>query len=224
MLNYFLIIDPYLKTPSKNGIHSIQVLHSIVLKDTQEISDLQVFYPSISKVSLFHFLQKRKVSNLLGVISLGSYAHIYENREWVTQLAKDLKAEIFTKRIPFLGICFSHQLCAHIYGETVDYADKTQTGFDEFREIEIVHPKLQKLLPNSNKFIAKVRYKQEVKTLNSFDLEVSALSSSCKIEGLVHKKFPIFTFQSHIEEYHPTGLGWEIIQNFMKNAQTQSFE
>ncbi len=64
--------------------------------------------------------QLPKLTGLKGVVVTGSHAMVTAREAWSERLAGWL-AEVATRGIPLLGICFGHQLLAHALGGTVDY-------------------------------------------------------------------------------------------------------
>ena len=55
-----------------------------------------------------------------GVIVTGSHAMVTDNEPWMTRLAA-WAAEVVEREIPFLGLCFGHQLLAQATGGIVGY-------------------------------------------------------------------------------------------------------
>ncbi|MBK8394410.1 MAG: gamma-glutamyl-gamma-aminobutyrate hydrolase family protein [Leptospiraceae bacterium] len=224
MQNILLIIDPFLKQPSSDGINVISKLHFEVLQESKNLNSyIEVFFPShpdTDKTLKDYFLHlDRNNKRIIGVISLGSYANITENYDWVVEFGKDLKEHVIEKNIPFLGICFSHQLFAWIYGATIDYVENRENipgkKYNEFREISVLHPRIKSIIGNINSFISKSKHEQEVKSIVPEFLEVTCTSKNCKIEGLIHKSYPSFSIQSHPEEFHESRDGWKFVKNFI---------
>ncbi|MEY4065428.1 MAG: Glutamine amidotransferase class-I [Pseudomonadota bacterium] len=58
-----------------------------------------------------------------GVIGLGSTANVTENPSWLPHMRQLLTHHILDKNIPFLGICFSHQMLGDMHKAKVDYID-----------------------------------------------------------------------------------------------------
>lgn len=224
MKNILLVIDPFLKQPSSDGINVISNLHADVNCENQFVdSYIEVFFPShpdgdFTLKDYFLKLEIRK-KRVIGVISLGSYANITENLDWVNTFGKDLKEYVIEKNIPFLGICFSHQLFAWIYGATIDFVENRENipgkKYNEFREISIVNPRIKSITRNMDNFISKAKHEQEVKNAPGDYLEVACTSRHCEIEGLVHKNYPAFSIQSHPEEFHIEQGGWKFIKDFI---------
>jgi GMP synthase-like glutamine amidotransferase len=217
-----LIIDPFLSEPATDAIHLISKIHFEILNSHSKFtSRIEFFFPSKEKRTLREFLEKKNSENtrIISVISLGSYAHITENLEWVKNLGIDLKELIIEKNIPFLGICFSHQLFASLYGSKVDYIENREKlpekKYNEFRKIYTEDPFLISLLNGKKEFISKAQQEQEVKDYNPEFLDCIAYSDSCKIEFLKHKTFPAFSIQSHPEKEHPSGDGFYLLKNLL---------
>ena len=219
MKNTILVIDPFLKEPAEFAINALSKLLSVVQTENNlHSSHLEFFFPLSGKKSLRNFLSNSELyNNLIGVISLGSYANITDNLEWVSTLGLDLKELVIEKGIPFLGICFSHQLMAHMYNLEIDYVAGRDTlpdkKYNEFREISIIHPRLESIFPYI-KFISMAKHEQEVKNCIS-PLEITCSSDNCSIEGLVHRECPAFSFQSHPEEFHSSEDGWNLLKSFL---------
>ncbi len=221
MQNILLIIDPFLREPSNEAINVISELHAeLQRKNNSMNSYIEVFFPSHSKMTLKDYMQDTHArgKQVVGVFSLGSYANITENLEWVNLLGRDLKECIIEKNIPFLGICFSHQLFASLYGATVDFVPDRENipgkKYNEFRKISILHPRIKLIQDNTNEFISKAKHEQEVKNIPE-ELELTCTSEHCKVEGLAHKKYPAFSIQSHPEEFHESRGGWDFVKKFI---------
>jgi GMP synthase-like glutamine amidotransferase len=219
MKNTILVIDPFLKEPAEFALNTLSRLLRVVhIENKISSSHLEFFFPLSGKKSLRTFLNNSELyKDLIGVISLGSYANITDDLEWVNELGLDLKELIIEKSIPFLGICFSHQLMAHIYNLKIDFVEGRDTlpnqKYNEFREISITHPRLKSIITN-NTFISMAKHEQEVKNCFS-PLEITCSSGNCSIEGLVHKEYPAFSFQSHPEEFHESEDGWKLLKSFL---------
>jgi GMP synthase-like glutamine amidotransferase len=219
MKNTILVIDPFLKEPAEFALSTLSRLLRVVhIENKISSSHIEFFFTLSGKKSLRTFLNNSELYNdLIGVISLGSYANITDDLEWVNELGLDLKELIIEKSIPFLGICFSHQLMAHIYNLKIDFVEERDTlpnkKYNEFREITINHPRLKSIFTN-NTFISMAKHEQEVKNCFSH-LEITCSSKNCSIEGLVHKEYPAFSFQSHPEEFHESEDGWKLLKSFL---------
>lgn len=224
MKNILLIIDPFLKQPSSDGFNVISNLHAQAMQEIGSVdSYIEVFFPSHpdGDATLNDYFMKldSREKRVIGVISLGSYANITDNLDWVNTLAKDLKENVIEKSIPFLGICFSHQLFAWVYESTIDFVENRENipgkKYNEFREISILHPRLKSIIGNIDSFISKAKHEQEVKKISGEYLEVACTSQHCKVEGLVHKEYPAFSIQSHPEEFHEKEGGWKFVKKFI---------
>jgi len=210
-----------MKEPSSEAMNVISYLHAKIQKEMNSVdSYIEVFFPSHSKQTLKEYLKTidEREKRLIGVISLGSYANVTENLEWVNILGDDLKNCVIEKNIPFLGICFSHQLFAWMYGATVDFVEEREKlperKYNEFRKIEVLDSKLKSII-GTNEFISKAKHEQEVKNIPNEHLELTSTSEHCKIEGLTHKIYPAFSVQTHPEEFHDSRQGWIFMKKFI---------
>ena len=218
--NILLIIDPFLREPANDGINVISELLAELKKEKYFEIYPEVFFPSHTSVTLkqyFELVNKRE-KRVIGVISLGSFANVTDNLEWVNLFGSDLKECVIEKGIPFLGICFSHQLFGWLYGANVDYVvnreNLPERKYNEFRRVTILHPRLKEILKEENSFISHAKHEQEVKNIPE-ELELTSTSEHCEIEGLVHKRYPAFSFQTHPEDFHESREGWNLISRFI---------
>lgn len=62
-------------------------------------------------------------SEYAGVVSLGSTANVTESPTWLDSMRALISEKVFGPRIPFLGICFSHQMLADMFNAKVDFID-----------------------------------------------------------------------------------------------------
>ncbi|MFP8957504.1 type 1 glutamine amidotransferase [Natrialbaceae archaeon A-CW3] len=65
-----------------------------------------------------------------GVVVTGSRASVYWDEPWI-EPAKEWVAEAIDRDIPFLGICWGHQLLADVLGGTVDDMGEYEVGYSE---------------------------------------------------------------------------------------------
>ena len=175
-----MVIDPALEVPE------IESFNGIVAK-----SPLKATYhlPSIHSADSMHI----ELKNTRGIILMGSAASVNDQYEWM----KDIEKVIFKaieKQLPILGICFGHQFLAHLFGGKVDYLWDT-TKKRGIRKVQTLENNL--LVEPQDDFL--VYSHQEGVTISPKDFEVSATSEMVKIEGMVHKELPIWSFQPHIE-------------------------
>jgi len=112
--------------------------------------------------------------------------------------------------IPLLGICFGHQLIAHIFDGVVEKGSSAEYGFSQ---ISIDEPgRILKGIPR--KFKAWVSHYDEVKKIPR-DFIRLAHSNTCEIEVMEHRTRNIFSVQFHPEVWH-TEHGEDILRNFLE--------
>jgi GMP synthase-like glutamine amidotransferase len=130
------------------------------------------------------------------VVLLGSAASVYDTHAWIPALASWIRPILRGKeRIPLLGVCFGHQLIAHLAGGRVDFVDESHS-----KTVGVERTRLTggRLLPGEHVLNVVVSHREEVKRAPD-GYRVTARRDSTPIDGLEHRTLPIFTFQFHPE-------------------------
>jgi GMP synthase-like glutamine amidotransferase len=143
-MSTLLLIDPAMKSPAIEAVNCVaSIMSEFRLEKKFSFTHFEYFCPYLNKTSLASFIANK---NIGACICLGSHANVTENHPFVESLTQDLNDHILLKNIPFLGICFSHQLIAHIHEYEVGFLknrDQIPSGkHHHFRQFEISHPKL----------------------------------------------------------------------------------
>ncbi|MCI0504305.1 glutamine-hydrolyzing GMP synthase [Candidatus Micrarchaeota archaeon] len=114
-------------------------------------------------------------------------------------------------RLPMLGICYGHQMIAHVFGANVAKGASAEYGLGE-----IAIDEEDALFAGVPKRIrAWVSHFDEVKDLPNGFVKL-AHSESCAIEAMRHREKPIFSVQFHPEVWH-TEHGEDILRNFLES-------
>ena len=130
---------------------------------------------------------------LKGVIVLGSASSVNDDLDWQRSL-KDWLFKVIEHEIPVLGICFGHQLIAHMYGANIAYLFPDQRKLTGFRRVKLAFDDF--------------KIKKELELFSSHNQHVTDIpkgfvvagqTPDVAIEALKHKKKPIFTVQTHPE-------------------------
>lgn len=113
-------------------------------------------------------------------------------------------------KIPLFGICYGHQMIAHIWGAKVDKGKSAEYGLGEIAVDDT--DALFAGLPKN--FRAWTSHYDEVKKLPNGFMKL-AHSETCEFEAMKHNELPIFGVQFHPEVWH-TEHGESIIKNFLE--------
>ena len=132
---------------------------------------------------------------LRGIIIFGSGASVHDSLDWQNHLKEWLSTTI-AANIPTLGICYGHQLIAHMLGGTVEFLHSDQTKRVGVRPISFFAAPLPWLSPKTYPLVVSHR---ETVTVPPPDFTVVAKSDEIAIEALKHNSKPIYTVQSHPE-------------------------
>jgi GMP synthase (glutamine-hydrolysing) len=146
--------------------------------------------------ALFGFSSMPDPANeeLAGVILLGSVASVHDGHAW----QKTLEAwcsKVISRDVPLLGICYGHQMIAHMFGGRVVYARDDRQKLRGTRSMRVNSDSLH-LVNNEMSLIVT---HNEIVTAVPHEFEVMASSKEVEIEGLHHKNKPLFTMQAHPE-------------------------
>lgn len=192
-----LVINNY-KEPEK----AKQALHNIALCTGQKPEILDYTTPRLNEVVL------QKDPDVV-ILTGSNFMLAKPDTRMVFQQEMDLVRKI---DLPFLGICFGHQLIGAVYGsEVVDLGHTVR----DFKEIRLLgNDPIFDGLPSLIKVSESHR-----QTLNRVPEEFRHLAESAtsKVEAISHKSRPIYGVQFHPErsdEKHPQGR--TILQNFLR--------
>lgn len=68
-----------------------------------------------------------------GAIVTGSRASVYWDESWIVEL-KEWVGDAIERDMPFLGVCYGHQLLADVLGGQVEAMDEYEIGYREVRQ------------------------------------------------------------------------------------------
>lgn len=179
------IVDPAVEQPAHDSFNAMTAL-----------TDLRMTYHMPALFGVSSLLEEQSRHGCLGAIILGSAAHVTEGKSWQKELVGWL--QIFSRaKKPILGICYGHQLLAHMHGAKVDYLFPDQRKLTGTRHIEF-HSN-SRLFPNGWKGELYVSHKQAVIDLSNTPLKATAKSPDCLVDSFEHRDLPIYGVQSHPE-------------------------
>lgn len=131
-----------------------------------------------------------------GVVVLGSGASVHDGFSWIEELSAWLSPLLDgSRRVPVLGICFGHQLVAHMNGAQI--GDLRPDGKKEVGSAESL-VEGGRLLPGPHRLRVVISHRETVKTLPE-GYRVVARRPGVPLDGLEHRELPVTTFQFHPE-------------------------
>lgn len=133
--------------------------------------------------------------NVAGIIILGSGASaFFDDFPWQKPMNEWLMKKMLAG-VPTIGFCYGHQLIGHLFGGKIDYLAADHHKELGFREVVIEESKLWGA-PRKGKLV--VSHK-EILTTCPKDFDILAHSPLVAIDGISHKKLPIYGLQPHPE-------------------------
>jgi len=131
-----------------------------------------------------------------GIVLLGSAASVHDDLPWATSLEEWILPVVTGKiDIPFLGVCYGHQLVAHLAGGSIGFVHPDRARRRGVEETELV---ANRLIPEPARLRVVVSHREEVKTVPP-GYRTTASRPGVAVDGLEHASLPIFTFQFHPE-------------------------
>jgi GMP synthase-like glutamine amidotransferase len=177
------IVDPSLRWPEDQGV-------SEVLGDWP--GESRVFRPALAPGD---GPGPQTGYDADGVVVLGSAASVHDALPWIGELTSWLAPVLDGRHaIPVLGVCFGHQLIAHVAGGRVDWVrpDRGKTlGVDE------VAVRGSRLYDDSSLHVV-FSHREEVRVAPP-DYRTVAWRKPGVLDGLEHARLPVFTYQFHPE-------------------------
>lgn len=133
--------------------------------------------------------------DLAGIIVLGSASSVNDAEPWQLAMNAWLKPRL-DAGIPTIGICYGHQLLAHLFGGKVDFVYPDRRKHSGFRKIQLQGNRLWNNQPLEGALA--VSHNEAVLECPP-DFEVIGTSPEIAIEAIAHRKLPIWGFQPHPE-------------------------
>lgn len=179
---HLVVIDPGVKSPE--------------LDEFNRIVSLSLIPATYHMPGLFGMrsLSLEDVKGIRGIIILGSGSSVHDQLPWQIELGAFLKP-LMLRAIPTLGLCFGHQLMAHLFGGEVGYAFGDQHKETGLRE---VHLGPCRLWGKERTGMLVVSHREAVVKLPP-DFKSLGKSSLVTYEAMEHKHLPLWGFQSHPE-------------------------
>jgi GMP synthase (glutamine-hydrolysing) len=178
------IVDPSQNTPEDQGVAQILSGWS---------GESRLFRPSLTKGDGPCPEQGYAAD---GVVVMGSAASVYDRLPWLERLASWLRPILAGEiTMPVLGICFGHQLIAHLAGGSVGDVNEGRT-----KHVGVETSVLDggRLLPGHRELRVVVSHRERVDRLPSGYRPVATRAAS-PLDGLEHDELPIHSFQFHPE-------------------------
>lgn len=130
-----------------------------------------------------------------GIIILGSGASVHEDHDWAKKLIPWIEKRL-AEHVPTLGLCYGHQLLAHILGGKVDFLYPDQSKQKGLRKISFTQS--QGFWNGQKEGLFVVSHRETVTNLDH-SCEIMASSDEVLIDGFRHKSSPIWGMQCHPE-------------------------
>jgi GMP synthase (glutamine-hydrolysing) len=178
-----IVIDPAINTPENDCFNQISAQSEIALE-----YHLPNFSGTLETTS-------SDLDSIKGLIIFGSGCSVYDNKPWQTDLIPWIR-EVIKKKIPILGICYGHQLLAHMHGGIISHVNKDKSGEYGLRTLSLVN---NGGLPLSSLIGDLVVSHSEHVSALPLNWETWGQSSKVKIDAMKHHTLPVWGFQAHPE-------------------------
>lgn len=130
-----------------------------------------------------------------GVVLMGSAASVHEPQPWIEPLGAWLGPLLSGEReVPLLGICFGHQMLAHLAGGRVDFLRPDRSKMLGVEPTRLVGSRLL-----ADRTLQVVVSHREAVVDPPPGYAVTASRPSTSVDGLEHARLPIFSYQFHPE-------------------------
>jgi GMP synthase-like glutamine amidotransferase len=128
-----------------------------------------------------------------GIIVLGSGASVYDDLPWQAPLHAWTRAQMLSG-VPTLGICYGHQMIAHIFGAPVELL---WDGHKEKGARQVTAASSRLGLEEATGPLAVSHREGVVECPDNFS--VFAWSDDVTIDGIEHATLPVWGVQPHVE-------------------------
>jgi len=166
----------------ENNVYSEIVPHDISAKDVEKL---------------------REKFSVKGLILSGGPQSVYEKD------APKLNPDVLELGLPVLGLCYGHQLLAHMMGGVVKRSSKKEFGIT-YAIIDAADDVLEELTKREKVWMS---HSDTVFSLPK-EYETLAHTENCPVASFRHRQKPIYGVQWHPEVVH-TEHGMRILQNFL---------
>ncbi len=129
------------------------------------------------------------------LVIFGSGASVYDDLPWQKPL-NDWLMEAIQSGHPTLGICYGHQLLAHLLGGKVDFAKPDREKYRGLRQVEFSERGFWGEAGTKSQLIVSHR---EIVVDLPHELYPIASSPEVSVEGFAHRHLPIWGIQAHPE-------------------------
>lgn len=177
--------------------------HLMIIDPARRVAEIECLnqFSFLSPIPVtYHLPQFYGVRSLLAtpptigaIVILGSGSSVHDNADWQRQFNPWLM-EHMKRGIPTLGLCYGHQLIAHLFGGTVGFLREDQSKREEWAQVVFSDSRPW----NEGTYRLLVTHREVVQKPGP-ELEVFARSPSVSIEGLRHRTLPVWGLQSHPE-------------------------
>ena len=134
--------------------------------------------------------------DVAGIVLMGSATSVHDGEPWLERLSDWLSPVVCGDiKVPLLGICFGHQLVAHLAGGSVGFLNEDRSKLIGVRTTAL---RGSRLLPDAASLRVVVSHREEV-TGAPPGFQVTASRPDSKIDGLDHETLALFTCQFHPE-------------------------
>lgn len=125
-LHDILIVDPAKNEPETVAYNRISMLFGELAEHSEfSLRSIIIKCPALSTEDPLATAFEDHL--YAGVFGLGSTANVTENPTWLPSMKQLLIRNVFDAHIPFLGICFSHQMLGEMHNAKVDFIDNRHT-------------------------------------------------------------------------------------------------
>ena len=177
---HLMVIDPAVEKPAIESFNRLSI---------RAPYPTSYHLPALHGMNSIYQLNKK----IRGVIILGSAASVHDDNKWQKALTTFL-FEIIDKDLPIMGLCYGHQLIAHIFGGKVGplWNGEKKQGV---RDVTLTDNELW----GERKKGPMIFSHQDGVTECPNKFEIIAHSNMVSVDGFRIKKKPIWGFQTHIE-------------------------
>jgi GMP synthase-like glutamine amidotransferase len=182
LIRQIAVIDPAVKTAETDCFNRL-VMESPL--------PLTYHLPKIAGMDSLEGLRGK----LAGIIVLGSGSSVNDGEAWQLEMNRWLKPQL-EKGVPTIGLCYGHQLIAHLFGAKVDFIFPDKHKHLGFRKVSLKANRLWDSRAIDGELV--VSHREQVVDCPA-GFEIVGSSPEIKVDALAHCQLPIWSFQSHPE-------------------------